>query len=105
MQAYALTLLGESGENGENGKNGSSEVVGWKEIRYKEAATLDFMRHLFPCAQFIVNIRRDTAAQGKSAFHTNETVEGLDEVNLMLTGWAESQPSGTVHVVTLNPKP
>jgi len=94
MQAYALTMLGESGENGSN------EVIGWKEIRYSKAE-LDFMRLLFPCAKFVVNIRRDTKAQTQSSFQKRTTFQMWDRVNSMLLGWSKRQPRGTVHVFAL----
>ena len=96
MQAYVLTMLGESGENGSN------EVIGWKEIRYEEASDLDFMRLLFPCAKFLVNIRRDTATQVKSSFQKKQnTVQSLNKFNLMLMGWSERQPRDTVRVMAV----
>ena len=57
MQEYARDAIGAT----------DAGTLGWKEIRYSRA-DLQFLKRLFPCARFVINVRRDVGAQAQSAF-------------------------------------
>ena len=48
------------------GRSNSSDVYGFKEIRYTDPDILKFIVRLFPCAKFIINTRRDSVDQAMS---------------------------------------
>jgi len=45
-----------------------AKVIGRKAIRVDQAATLEFLRTLFPCARYVVTYRKDLQAQAGSGF-------------------------------------
>mmetsp|Transcript_26439 Transcript_26439/g.54835 ORF Transcript_26439/g.54835 Transcript_26439/m.54835 type:complete len:100 (-) Transcript_26439:8-307(-) len=55
------------------------------------------MLKVFPCAKFIVNVRRDLVAQSRSAFWTkgNQTGKLLPRITSMLEHWQSSHTDRT----------
>lgn len=53
LQSYVRSIGGFSD---------SDEIIGFKEIRHNNKDDLAFFRELFPCARFIVNMRRNITA-------------------------------------------
>jgi len=95
LQQFARALVGRYPDD--------TKVLGWKEIRWKSKQELDFMRLLFPCAKFVINIRKDTAAEANSAFMKNgaTTAAALDATNKKFTDWAAQQAESTTFEVPL----
>jgi hypothetical protein len=63
VETYVLGATGSAFRASEE----KARLVGFKEIRYRSAAELDYLIHLFPCAKIIVNVRRDVVKQSESA--------------------------------------
>ena len=66
----------------------SKKVIGWKEIRWAPDL-LNFMRELFPCAKFVINVRSDIQAQANSGWHhgSNAEVEKLKAMTNSIKNW------------------
>jgi len=85
LQKAAQTLLGDI--------DGSIyTTLGFKEIRYDNKEALTFLTQLFPCARFVVNIRRNLKAQSHSAFWNqpgkrDEVLKVLKSESQTLRGW------------------
>ena len=62
VETYVLGATGSAFRASEE----KARLVGYKEIRFKSAAELDYLIHLFPCAKIIVNVRRDVVKQSES---------------------------------------
>ena len=77
------------------------QIIGWKEIRYKNIKVLRFMRRIFPCAQFIVNLRHNISAQHRSAFQVRADITALKRQHDMLSSWASHQPPDYVYQLAL----
>ena len=63
-----------------------ARLVGFKEIRFKNAQELDYLIHLFPCAKVIINVRRDVVKQSASA-EWQEGASALQQRNDWYTDW------------------
>ena len=81
--------------------NKDVRIIGWKEIRYNNVKVLRFMRRVFPCAQFVVNVRHDIVAQHHSKFHIHTDISVLQRKHDMLFSWASHQPPAYVHQLAL----
>jgi len=68
LQSAAQLLLGEVDTS-------TYSTLGFKEIRYASPDILDFLTRLFPCARFIVNVRKNIEAQASSAFWNRTTYD------------------------------
>lgn len=95
LQQFARALVGRYPDD--------TKVLGWKEFRWKSKQEMDFMRLLFPCAKFVINIRKDTVAEANSAFMKDgaTTPAVLDAANKMLTDWAAQQAESTTFELPL----
>jgi hypothetical protein len=70
-------------------------IHGFKEIRYNRTVVLDFIHEVFPCAKYIVNMRRDLEAQHRSFFKVNESMAQLRAHNDVLLNFVQTYPSQT----------
>ena len=77
------------------------QIIGWKEIRYTNIKVLRFMRRIFPCAQFVVNLRHNVSAQHRSAFQARVDIATLKHQHDMLSSWASHQPLAYVYQLAL----
>lgn len=80
IQGWYYTHTGARGVNGTYSKGDNIDptrvVRGVKEIRYDNDDLLDFISHVFPCAKFVFNTRKETFnEQAHSAFfsHTKKS--------------------------------
>jgi hypothetical protein len=76
-------------------KYSPQNVHGFKEIRYNRTEVLDFIHQVFPCAKFIVNMRKDLQAQHKSNFKSLLTIKELRSHNDVLLDFARNHSSQT----------
>jgi hypothetical protein len=86
-QQYLMHIMGKSSAN--SAEDQQLSMVGFKEIRHLDTTTLDFFKVLFPCARYIVNIRRNVAQQHKSGFQKKKSTEVLQHSNAVLESWAQ----------------
>ena len=93
LQYLAKTIIGSIDKD--------IQIIGWKEIRYTNMKVLRFMRRVFPCAQFVVNVRHNIAAQHRSAFQIRTAITALQQQHDMLSHWASHQPPAFVYQLSL----
>ena len=58
----------------------SYSILGFKEIRYDTLEQIKFIKTAFPCSRMILNYRRDTEKQLKSAFFKNSKYMSKDRL-------------------------
>lgn len=63
-----------------NGCN-NEHILGGKEVHFT-IKNIYFLKILFPCSKFIFNIRKDSYAQGNSAFHKREKTSPIELMKL-----------------------
>jgi hypothetical protein len=75
-----------------------SNILGFKELRYRTKESVNMVKQVFPCSRFIFNYREDTVAQKHSAFFKNQvktTVQGLDDANDLIWSVYETHKSSS----------
>ena len=92
LQNYARDAIGATQTAG---------TIGWKEIRY-QSKSLPFLRQLFPCAKYIVIVRRKLENQSRSAWFKTlrrshqQKVSLLKEKTQLLVEWGEKHHNSSV---------
>lgn len=86
LQAYTQAIIGAEANQ--------AHTIGFKEIRHTSPEELDAFLEIFPRSRYIINIRKDVAAQCKSGFfgqRSEESVKGcpkdIAEKNHNLMTW------------------
>jgi hypothetical protein len=70
---------------------GSDVMIGFKEIRHRDEQDLDFFKKLFPCGRFIINTRRDVAAQTLAQKALNWTVKSpIEHQTRRMEAWQQA---------------
>ena len=73
---------------------GSESIHGFKEIRYNDRKSLDFIVRAFPNSKIVINYRRNVTAQSNSGFYKkygDGAKELVNKTSFMLD-WASSHP-------------
>lgn len=86
--------------SGWKGRFHPTDVHGFKEIRYNRTDVLEFIYQVFPCANYVINLRRNITNQHKSEFKQNVTIDVLYQHNDVLLQFAERHATQS-HVMYL----
>lgn len=84
-------------------------VLGFKEIRYHNKEQLDFLKKIFPCARFVINVRQNMTALAESQIHaygmydlnakdTESILQANEQHRAGLEGWAQTQGDNIFHM-------
>ena len=75
-------------------------TVGWKSIEIHTKAELKFLERVFPCARYILSIRRNTTNQKGSAFLKTKKVSAADlrQQGNVLLDWGRNKDAKTLYL-------
>ena len=75
-------------------------TVGWKSIKIHTKAELKFLERVFPCARYILSIRRNTTNQKGSAFLKTKNVSAADlrQQGNVLLDWGRNKDAKTLYL-------
>jgi hypothetical protein len=105
LQKAELYCLVQSWFYLHTGRTCSSDTVhGFKEVRYTDPETLDFIAAAFPSAKIVLNYRRDVRTQARSGYHKKSPPDkaeaALTRATEVLMRWGLAHPERSFLVAT-----